>query len=371
MTQLQDGNEDVSIEVGKNDSVKAWDLVEHYLQPIAKYFEEPGVTEICIDGPNKVYIERFGKFEDSDVKFKGNREVEKIIRQIANALNQEVDPLKFPAIDARLPSGNGRPGARINGVLAPVSTLGACLTIRVFPPITLTAADLLERKTFTEDMLDFLKLAILSKANLIVSGSTGSGKTTLINVLGSLIQQGERVITIEDTAELQINTQRLVSVEAPRRRRKLNEDFLLVDMPFLLRNALRQRPDRIIVGEIRSAEAAIAFLQAINTGHEGCMTTLHANSCQDALLRMEILAASEGSNLPYNIIQSQVRNNIHLLVHQKRVAGQGIKTVEISEVSESKINPLWKWDYKNKQHVVCADYKRSKIYELAMEHSLI
>lgn len=351
------------------EAVNTWDLVKHYMQPVAQYLDMPGVTEILIDRFDKIYIEKNGCFEEVSTQFKNNAEVEKLIEQLGNALNQPVHRDKFPFLDARLPNSNGRTGARIHAVMAPVSTRGACITIRVFPLKVLTATDLLNNGALTNEMLEFLKLAVLCRMNIIISGGTGSGKTTLTNVLCSFIPKNERVITIEDTAELQLSTPYLISMEAPRRKREAHSDTQVVDMAFLLQNALRQRPDRIIVGEIRFADAAMSFLQAINTGHAGCMTTLHANSAMDALARLEGLAAAK-SDLPYDIIRTQVRGNIQLLIHQQRIPEQGRRVVEVAEVDEGETRPLWQWDYKAKTHGALLNINKSLIIERAKGYGI-
>lgn len=344
------------------DVIKTWDLVKHYLKPIAQYLDMPGVTEILINTHDEIYIEKNGNLEKVSACFKNNAEVEKLIEQIGKALDQPVHKDKFPIIDARLPGISGRTGARINGVMTPIAIRGACLTIRVFPEKILDADDLLNKGTLTKEMLEYLKIAVLRRSNIIVSGGTGSGKTTLINVLCSFIPKEDRIITIEDTAELQLNTPHRIAVEAPRRRLDEVYDSQQIDMSFLLRNALRQRPDRIIVGEIRSADAAASFLQAINTGHEGCMTTLHANSTADALVRMEGLAASQSHGLPYEVIRAQMRGNINVLIQQQRISGQGRRIVEIAEILEQQTCPIWLWDYRDRKYFACDEIENSLLH---------
>jgi pilus assembly protein CpaF len=353
------------------EAVGTWDLVKHYLQPIAKYLDMPGVTEILVDRYDKIYIERNGKFEDVPSVFKNNSDLERLIEQIGNALHQQVDRDHFPILDARLPGENGRIKARINAVLPPVATLGACMTIRVFPSQILEAENLITYGSLTQEMLDFLKLAVLCRSNIIVSGGTGSGKTTLINVIASFIPKTLRVITIEDTAELQIRTPYLISMEAPRRKAEVGKDFQPIVMSTLLENALRQSPDSLIVGEIRQENAARSFLQAINTGHDGCMTTLHANSAEDALVRLQGLAVAASHGLPYEAIQAQVRGNIHLLIQQQKIPNQGRRLTEITEIMDSKLRPLWKYDLKTQQHTVIGNVKQSNIMKKAEQYGLL
>lgn len=359
------------------DAVCTWDLVKHYMKPIENYLDSPGVTEIMIDRFDEVYIEKNGCIEEIPVTFKSNAEVERLIEQIGNALNQPVHSDKFPILDARLPRNDGRVGARINANLSSVSTRGASLTIRVFPKKILEPNDLLSKGVFTNEMLDFFKLAVKSRCNIIVSGGTGSGKTTLLNMLSHFIPSHERIVTIEDTAELQIRVgqlkPRLVSMEAPRKKTESNQDSQVLDMAFFLQNSLRQRPDRIVVGELRSADAAKSYLQAINTGHEGCMTTLHANSTGDALVRIENLAAAQNKGLPYDIIQSQVRGNVHLLVHQQKTLAEdgsvARRVVEVADIVDNQARLLWSWDYGLKKHIIHFDarksmFARAKQYEV-------
>lgn len=361
------------------DAANIWGLVKHYMKPIEPYLSMTGITEIMIDRFDEIYIEKNGRIEEVPIVFKSNAEIERLIEQLGNALNQPVHPDKFPILDARLPRENNRAGARINANLSSVSTRGASITIRVFPEKILEAKDLLNNGDLTEEMLEFLRLAILCRSNIIVSGGTGSGKTTLINVLSSFIPPYERVVVIEDTAELQIRVgqekPRLVSMEAPRRKSDKTQDSQEIDMSFLLQNALRQRPDRIVVGEIRSSDAALSFLQAINTGHDGCLTTLHANTTHDALARMEGLAASKNEGLPYAIIQSQVRGNVHLLIQQEKILNPDCRisrrVVEVAEINNGEINLLWQWDYKLRQHLRCISKLDSHVTKKANQLGII
>ena len=347
-----------------------WDLVKHYLTPVAHYFDMPGVTDILIDRFDRIYIDRYGKLEGVTERFQDNHEVETLIRQIANSLEQPISNDHYPILDARLPAQNGRPGARINAVLTPVATQGACLSIRVFPATLFTAEDLLEKNVFTQEMLDFLKLAVATHCNLIISGGTGSGKTTLMNILANVISNDERIITIEDTAELNLNAPFLTNLEAPRRRVDASKNSHVITMAGLLQNVLRQRPDRIIVGELRSADAASSFLQAINTGHQGCMTTLHANSTIDAVTRLEGLFAAGTMGLPYEAIQAQVRANIQLIVQVQRLPNVGRRIVEITELNSGKAQHVWSWNYVTNQHQRICEVKSSAIEMRASQFSM-
>jgi pilus assembly protein CpaF len=355
---------------GNHEAHDIWMLVNHYMAPIADFLKMPGVTEICINAFDDVRIRKNGAFEKTALRFKDNGEVEKLIEQIGNGLDQPVHKENHPILDARLPGKNGRTGARINAVMSSVATRGACMTIRVFPEVALTADDLLNNGAINNDILECLRIAALCRCNVIISGGTDSGKTTLTNVFCSFIPHEDRVITIEDTIELHITAPHLVSMEAPRKRKDKDKNAQDVTMAFLLENALRQRPDRIIVGEIRSADAANSFLQAINTGHSGCVTTLHANSTYDALTRMEILAASQGNSLPHEVIKAQVRGNIHLLIHQETVPDHGRRLVELSEVVDYQPRVLWRWDYAQKTHVSEQDFATSSIACMANRYGI-
>lgn len=342
-------------------STSSADLVNLYLSPVRQYFEDPLVTEIMINTYDQIFVERQGLIERVDAQFDNEEAVQILIHMIATNTGQSADALNHPIIDARLPDGS-----RVCGVLNPWSAAGSSLSIRLFPKTVLTAEDLLRTGSFTDEMLEFLRLAIQSRANVLVSGSTGSGKTTLLNVLTSFIPSHERVVTVEDTEELNVgvtNSVRLVSAN----RKKDTQDAQDTSMPSFIKTALRQNPDRIIVGEMRDKDAADAFLQAINTGHNGCASTLHANSCNDALIRLQNFLGASG--LPVAYVESQVRSNLHLLIQAEKVPGVGRLISSITEVRETKTLELWGYDYLVRRHIKNEEaFADSLILKLATRH---
>lgn len=329
----------------KTKGVDQWELIKHYLKPIAHFFEMDGVTEICVDRHDEIKIEKNGELEATDAKFESEAAVERLISQIAVALRQPVHPKTHPRLDGRLPTGT-----RVNAVLHPTSTRGNIITFRCFPKCTITPQQLVEFETLTKEMLEYLKIAVGCYSNILICGSTGSGKTTLMNVLSCFIGDKDRIVTIEDTHELQIEAYSLVSMEAPHRR-KLEADQQDITMSALIANALRQRPSRIFVGEIRFPDAANSFLTALNTGHSGCMSTIHANSCEDALYRLDGLVAAAGNNVPFDFVQQQVRGNIDIVIFQERTPLFGRRVAEVVEVDRQGVKPIFKWDYQQGSHI--------------------
>lgn len=324
-----------------------WSLVNFYLSPVQPFFERPGVSEICINRYDEVFVETFGQMEKVDVQFADETILATAIKQIANALGQVADPVTHPILDARLGDGS-----RVCAVLFPTAPRGSCITIRVFPKERLTVDDLLQKGSFSSDMLEFFRVATLSRANMLVSGGTGSGKTTLLNVLSSFIPKEDRVLTVEDTKELQIEVDNMVALEAPQRR--LPEGAQDVDMSFLINTTLRMKPTRILVGEIRKASAADAFLKAINTGHSGTCSTIHANSPIDALVRIQTLIAGEGA-LPFDVVKQQVRGNLNVVVQAESTPRHGKRVVEIAEMRDGQMYPLWQWNYIEGRHDAIAE----------------
>ena len=318
-------------------------LVEYYLGPVAAYLKEDGVTEICINKFDEIFIERNGEMERVDAQFDNEHDLSTLVTQIANSLGQPCNAKSHPILDARL-----KDGSRVCAVLFPVSTRGTCITIRVFPKVRLCSNDLIKYDSLTPEMLEYMKLAIKVYGNGLVSGGTGSGKTTLLNITSSFIPYDDRVVTVEDTKELQVEVGNLVALEAPQKVKGEKEQD--IDMSFLIKTTLRQRPDRIIVGEVRDANAATAFLHAINTGHSGTCATIHANSPEDALVRMQTLIAG-GGGLPFDIVSTQVRSNLHFLVQAERTPTHGRKIVVIGELQMGELKRLWEWDYVKGMHV--------------------
>lgn len=291
--------------------------------PIQDLLDEADVTEVMVNRPEQIYIERNGKLIDTKVKFDNDEHIMRVIERIVSPLGRRVDT-ENPMVDARLPDGS-----RVNAVIPPVSIDGPVLTIRKFSKTKLTIEQLIEFGSLTPLMSDFLRACVLGRLNIIISGGTGSGKTTLLNVLSSFIPETERVVTIEDSAELRLDQRHVVRMEA----RPPNVDGRgQVTIRDMVRNALRMRPDRIVVGECRGGEA-LDMLQAMNTGHDGSLTTLHANSPRDALLRLETMVLMAGMELPLKVIRQQVASAVDLIVHQSRLKNGPRKITAIAEVA--------------------------------------
>jgi len=264
--------------------------------PIQSLLDEPDISEVMVNHPEQVYIERNGKLIDTNVKFDDEEHIMRIIERIISPLGRRIDS-ENPMVDARLPDGS-----RVNAVIPPVAIDSPILTIRKFSKTKFTIDQLIEFDTLTPLMSDFLRACVLGRLNIVVSGGTGSGKTTLLNVLSSFIPETERVVTIEDSAELRLDQRHVVRMES----RPPNIDGRgQVTIRDMVRNALRMRPDRIIVGECRGGEA-LDMLQAMNTGHDGSLTTLHANSPRDTISRLETLCLMAGMDLPARAIREQI-----------------------------------------------------------------
>jgi len=291
--------------------------------PIQSLLADPEVSEVMVNRYNKVYIERGGKLIETEVTFDDDDHVMRIIDRIISPLGRRVDS-ESPMVDARLPDGS-----RVNVVIPPVAIDGPMLTIRKFSKNKLTIDQLIEFDTLTRLMSDFLRACVLGRLNIVISGGTGSGKTTLLNVLSSFIPETERVVTIEDSAELRLDQVHVVRMEASPPNIEGHGEVTIRDM---VRNSLRMRPDRIIVGECRGGEA-LDMLQAMNTGHDGSLTTLHANSPRDALSRMETMVLMAGMELPLKVIRQQIASAVDLIVHQSRMRNGPRKITAITEVS--------------------------------------
>ncbi|WP_456338679.1 CpaF family protein, partial [Fervidibacter sacchari] len=277
--------------------------------PLQTLLDDPEVTEIMVNGPYQVYVERHGRIEMTSVRFRDERHLMRIIEKILLPLGKRVDE-RVPMVDARLPDGS-----RVNVVIPPISLNGPCVTIRKFSRDPFTMSDLISLGTLTPEAAQFLQAAVQAKLNILITGGTASGKTTLLNVLSAFIPNDERIITIEDTAELQLRQDHVVRLEA---RPPNIEGVGEVTIRDLVRNALRMRPDRIIVGECRGGEA-LDMLQAMNTGHEGSMTTIHANNPREALSRLETMVLMAGMDLPVRAIREQIAGAIDLIVHMARL----------------------------------------------------
>src|SRR6187397_731182 len=292
------------------------------LGPLEPLLRDESITEIMVNGPRQVYIERSGKLELTNVVFQNDDHVMRIIDRIIAPIGRRVDE-SSPMVDARLTDGS-----RVNAIIPPLSLVGPVITIRKFSASPFTVEDLIRFGTATADMFDFLRACVEARLNVFVSGGTGSGKTTTLNVLSSFIPNDERIVTIEDAAELQLRQEHVVTLES---RPPNIEGKGAIPIRELVRNALRMRPDRIIVGECRSGEA-LDMLQAMNTGHDGSMSTGHANSPRDMLSRLETMVLMAGVDLPLRAIREQVASAVDLIVQQSRLKDGTRKIVNITEV---------------------------------------
>ena len=290
--------------------------------PIQPLLDDPDITEIMVNGPRSVWIERDGKLQKTNIFFDDSDHVMRIIERIVAPLGRRIDE-SSPMVDGRLPDGS-----RVNAIIPPLSLVGPVITIRKFAKIPLTVQDLIRNNTFTPEFALFIEAAVTARLNIIISGGTGSGKTTLLNVLSSFIPPNDRIVTIEDSAELQLKQEHVVRLES----RPANiEGKGKVAIRDLVVNALRMRPERIVVGEVRSGEA-LDMLQAMNTGHDGSMTTAHSNSPRDTLARIETMVLMAGMELPLRAIRQQIASAVDVIVHQERLRDGTRKIVKVSEV---------------------------------------
>ncbi len=290
--------------------------------PITPLIEDPDITEVMVNGPDQVYVEKNGKIQLSDVFFRDDNHVLHIIEKIVSPLGRRIDE-SMPMVDARLPDGS-----RVNAIIHPLSLTGPTITIRKFSKDPLKIEDLVKFGTLDPQMAEFLDACVKARLNILVSGGTGSGKTTTLNVLSSFIPNGERIVTIEDAAELQLHQKHIISLET---RPPNIEGKGAIIMRDLVRNSLRMRPDRIVVGEVRSGEA-LDMLQAMNTGHDGSITTGHANAPRDILSRLETMVLMAGMDLPIRAIREQISSAIDLIVHQSRMRDGTRKITYVTEV---------------------------------------
>ena len=292
------------------------------LGPMEPLLRDDTVTEIMVNGPRQVYIERSGRLELTNVVFQNDDHVMRIIDRIIAPIGRRIDE-SSPMVDARLTDGS-----RVNAIIPPLSLIGPVITVRKFSASPFTVDDLIRFGTSTPEMFDFLRACVEARLNIFVSGGTGSGKTTTLNVLSSFIPNDERIITVEDAAELQLRQEHVVTLES---RPPNIEGRGAVPIRELVRNCLRMRPDRIIVGECRGGEA-LDMLQAMNTGHDGSMSTGHANSPRDMLARLETMVLMAGVDLPLRAIREQVSSAVDLIVHQSRLKDGTRRIVNITEV---------------------------------------
>ena len=313
-------------EIGRMDKAYIVKSVQNEitgLGPLEELISDSTVSEIMVNGPNQVYVERKGKLVLSDVKFQDEEHVRRIIDRIVTPLGRRIDDSN-PMVDARL-----KDGSRVNAIIPPLALCGSTITIRKFSDTPLTIENLMGFGSLSPEMAGFLEAGVRGKLNILVSGGTGSGKTTLLNVLSAFIPHDERIVTIEDAAELKLMQDHVVSLES----RPANlEGTGAITIRDLVKNALRMRPDRIVVGEVRGGET-LDMLQAMNTGHDGSLTTAHANSARDALARIETMVMMSGMELPVTAIRQQCAGALDLIVQQARLRDGSRKITSICEIT--------------------------------------
>ncbi len=290
--------------------------------PLEPFLRDDTITEIMVNGPNKIFVERNGKIEPVSVTFESEEHLMRIIDRIVSPLGRRIDE-SSPMVDARLPDGS-----RVNAIIPPLALNGPTLTIRKFARKPLAVEDLIRFGSITPEAIEFLKACVIARLNIIVSGGTGSGKTTFLNILSGFIPGDERIVTIENAAELQLRQEHVVTLESRPPNIEGKGEVTIRD---LVINSLRMRPDRIVVGECRGGEA-LDMLQAMNTGHDGSLTTLHANSPRDALARLETMCLMAGMDLPARAIREQIASAVDLIIHQERMRDGSRKVVQITEV---------------------------------------
>ena len=291
--------------------------------PIQQLLDDPDVNEVMVNGPDKVYLERKGKLVKTNIVFEDDDHVLRVIERIVFPLGRRVD-IDTPIIDARLPDGS-----RVNVVIPPVAIDGPSITIRKFRKDKLSIDQLIEYDSLTKFMAEFLRACVIGRLNIVISGGTGSGKTTLLNILSSFIPEDERIVTIEDAAELQLPQDHVVRLESQPQSADGKSAITIRD---LVRNSLRMRANRVVVGECRGGET-LDMLQAMNTGHDGSLTTLHANSPRDAISRMETMALMSGLEMPLKVIREQIASAIDLIVQRSRLRDGARKITAITEVA--------------------------------------
>jgi pilus assembly protein CpaF len=291
--------------------------------PLEPFLKDPTVSDILVNSYKNIYVERFGKLESTDARFKDDEHLRKIIDRIVSAMGRRIDE-SSPMVDARLPDGS-----RVNAIIPPLAVDGPMVSIRRFAVNPLELSDLIEYQTLPQVMEVILDGIVRSRLNVLISGGTGSGKTTLLNVLSRFIPENERIVTIEDAAELQLKQDHLVRLETRPPNIEGKGEVVQRD---LVRNSLRMRPDRIIVGEVRGQEA-FDMLQAMNTGHDGSLTTIHANSARDALLRLETMVAMANLEIPSQFLRRYIASALHVIVQVSRMADGRRKLVSLQEIT--------------------------------------
>jgi pilus assembly protein CpaF len=321
MKFLNDTNDRLTFE----DKRELIDMISHELigyGPITALLNDPEVSEIMVNGADQIYVEKKGKLILSDYYFRDDEHVLQVIEKIVSPLGRRIDE-SSPMVDARLPDGS-----RVNAIIPPLSLVGPSITIRKFPQNRLQIADLIRFGSLTEEMAQFLDACVKARLNIFISGGTGSGKTSLLNVLSSFIPHDERIVTIEDAAELQLLQDHVVSLETRPPNIEGKGDVTIRD---LVKNSLRMRPDRIVIGEVRSGEA-LDMLQAMNTGHDGSLATGHSNSPREMLSRLETMVLMAGMDLPIRAIREQIAGAVDLIIQQSRLKDGSRKIINITEV---------------------------------------
>lgn len=314
------------VSIAPNDEKQFFeDLLDEILGlgPLEKILKDDTISEIMVNRPDLVYIEKKGRMIESDTIFADDAHVERVINKILKPLNRYVGP-DSPLVDARLPDGS-----RVNAVIAPCAIDGPNITIRKFFKSPLGVKDLVKFNSMTDDMAEFLRACVMSHLNIVVAGGTGSGKTTLLNVLSSFIPDTDRIVTIEDAAELSLQQRHVVRLETKKPSRQGDTEVTIRD---LVRNSLRMRPERIVIGECRGGET-LDMLQAMNTGHDGSLTTVHANTPRDTISRLETLVLMAGMDLPLAVVRQQIVSAVNLIVQQSRLRDGSRKITNITEIA--------------------------------------
>lgn len=319
-----------------------WDLAKNYFKPLIPFLKDPDVSDIIVNGASDIFVTKKGSTFKADAFFADERTLETAIIQVGNVVGEDVDPDSSPILDTTLWDKS-----RLNAVLYPYSKKGTSVSIRVYNSEFLQIEDLLRFGSLTEDMAQYLKMAVISKANILISGSVNSGKTTLLNALTKDIPDDERLITVEDTAEIRTDVSNHVAlVVSDGRATSAKTKMTLATM---IKTTLRMNGSRIIVGEIRDSEAALAFMRALNVGTEGCATSLHANNAADAVERLVELLSEKG--IPFEQGRRMVYSNVHIVVQAARVGKNKKKIVSISELSRDGVKDLFVYDYLQDNHI--------------------
>ncbi|MCE5237698.1 CpaF family protein [bacterium] len=331
LTQLVGEERNLSLSARAKEQVQAEVLNEVMgYGPIQTLLDDPSISEVMINGPESIYVERSGKLHRVGKRFVDDAHVMRIIEKIIAPLGRRLDE-SMPMVDARLPDGS-----RVNAIIPPISINGPCVTIRKFSVEPLKPRDLVNFGTMSESMARFLEACVTARLNIMVSGGTGSGKTTTLNVLSGFIPHDERIVTIEDAAELRLQQEHVITLES---RPPNLEGKGEITIRHLVRNALRMRPERIVVGECRGAEA-LDMLQAMNTGHDGSLSTVHSNSPRDTLSRLETMVLMAGMALPTHAIREQVSSALDLIVHQERLRDGSRRVTHVTEVQRMEMEEI-------------------------------